>query len=400
MLPENLTETTPAHIQGLIDSEVAESLTLEYKEALPGASSDEKREFLYDIAAFANQIGGDIIYGLADRRGEDGQATGIADHIAGIKVVNPQTEMARLSNLIRDGISPKLNGIVIHSIASSEGDVLLIRIPRSWNKPHMVIAGHTNKFYRRNNNGKELMSVEEIGRAFSAQRELGEAIQAWRAHRTQLIAQNNGPLRLPGRTAMVFHVIPPSAFNQEPIRDTWTVSEEEKRIIYVPRGSLYYHYNADGFIASGQTGGAARGYAQLFRSGIHEYVDAQICRPVASGYEMILGQEIEKGMVHCFETASHRLRSHENSTAYIGFSLTGISDRAFFTSMRMWTDEQPRIVQDFFISPLVFIDANAMGESPYPSVLLPLVNTMWQIAGRASTPFAPDNVWQPFGDYR
>jgi hypothetical protein len=51
MLPLNLDQLAQADIQRLIDSEVAESLTLEYKEKLPSGQSEEKREFLYDVAA-------------------------------------------------------------------------------------------------------------------------------------------------------------------------------------------------------------------------------------------------------------------------------------------------------------------------------------------------------------
>jgi hypothetical protein len=68
--------------------------------------------------------------------------------------------------------------------------------------------------------------------------------------------------------------------------------------------------------------------------------------------------------------------------------------------MMNWIPDQPVIVEDTSISPLVFIDASDTEEPPYPSTLLPLVNTMWQIAAREGTPFAPDGVWNPFGTYR
>jgi hypothetical protein len=78
MLPPNLNDLTPEHIQGLIDSEVAEGLTLEFKQQLPTNQSEEKKEFLYDIAAMANSAGGNLIYGMVERRDVDQKATGIA----------------------------------------------------------------------------------------------------------------------------------------------------------------------------------------------------------------------------------------------------------------------------------------------------------------------------------
>ena len=49
---------------------VREDRQLEYKEILPGGSDEEKREFLSDVTAFANAAGGDLIYGVRERREE------------------------------------------------------------------------------------------------------------------------------------------------------------------------------------------------------------------------------------------------------------------------------------------------------------------------------------------
>jgi predicted HTH transcriptional regulator len=91
----NLADLTPADIQSLIDSEVAENLTLEYKQTLPAGGTDQKREFIYDIAALANQAGGDIVYGVVDRRGQDNQSTGVAERLTEMAISNVQTEIAR-----------------------------------------------------------------------------------------------------------------------------------------------------------------------------------------------------------------------------------------------------------------------------------------------------------------
>ena len=51
-----------------IDTKKAERRTLEYKQELPLESDEAKREFLSDIASFANSGGGDILYGIVDER--------------------------------------------------------------------------------------------------------------------------------------------------------------------------------------------------------------------------------------------------------------------------------------------------------------------------------------------
>jgi len=79
-------------------------------------------------------------------------------------LVNEQGEITTLSNLIRDGIEPRLTGIVMQTVNCPQGDVLVIRIPKSWSEPHMVTVDGANKFFGRVPTGKCPMSVDEIGR--------------------------------------------------------------------------------------------------------------------------------------------------------------------------------------------------------------------------------------------
>jgi len=378
MLPTNLNDLTPTDIQNLIDGEVAENLTLEYKEALPTGGTDDKREFLYDVAAMANQAGGDFVFGLVDRRGEDGQSEGIPERLAGMKLSNVQTEIARLSNLIKDGIAPRLVGVAMQFVSCPDGDELVIRVPQSWNRPHMVTFGGTNKFYGRVSTGKYLMSVEEIGRAFSERRELRETIEYWRTHRAELASRGDGPVPLASEVTMLFHVMPASAFNREVLRRTWIMPPEEKLRVYVPNGhgAFSTRYNGDGFLATAQISGqaGADGYTQLFRSGIIEYADSR-CYWGSNGLgPMVRGQEIEKQMVHCYEYAINRARKEgQSGVLYVGFSLIGIAGKPFYSTMTGTVlSEHHSIRKDIFISPEVFVDINEpeappIGTPSFPS---------------------------------
>lgn len=50
MLPVNLNDLTPAHIEGLIESEVPESLTLDFKQQLPGKGNNLAPILSYTIS--------------------------------------------------------------------------------------------------------------------------------------------------------------------------------------------------------------------------------------------------------------------------------------------------------------------------------------------------------------
>ena len=75
-------------IDALIESKRSERRTLEYKAELPLGTDDAKREFLSDIASFANSAGGDILYGVTDERDGNGQPTGIPLEAGGLTGVN------------------------------------------------------------------------------------------------------------------------------------------------------------------------------------------------------------------------------------------------------------------------------------------------------------------------
>jgi predicted HTH transcriptional regulator len=53
-------------LQTLVSNKVAEGKKIEYKQALPGNSDSEKKEFLADVSSFANAIGGDLIFGVEE----------------------------------------------------------------------------------------------------------------------------------------------------------------------------------------------------------------------------------------------------------------------------------------------------------------------------------------------
>ena len=70
-LGKSINDLTEADLQLLVDSAVPESVTLEYKQALIIGTPGEKCEFLKDVSALANRIGGDLIYGIREMPGAD-----------------------------------------------------------------------------------------------------------------------------------------------------------------------------------------------------------------------------------------------------------------------------------------------------------------------------------------
>jgi hypothetical protein len=63
-LDKPVEEITEADLTALIEAGTPELKTLEYKQAPPGGGDDVRKEFLADVASFANSSGGHLIYGM------------------------------------------------------------------------------------------------------------------------------------------------------------------------------------------------------------------------------------------------------------------------------------------------------------------------------------------------
>ncbi len=137
---------TEKNLQNFIDSEIEESLTLEYKsgEAL-GKSDHQKREITKDVSALANSAGGILIYGI--REFSEPEKRHLPERITPVNRAKlPREWLEQIINSIR----PRIEGIVIHSISLSSGEnnvAFVIEIPPS-NTAHQA---NDHRYYKRFN---------------------------------------------------------------------------------------------------------------------------------------------------------------------------------------------------------------------------------------------------------
>lgn len=95
----------------LIDSKVEENIALDYKKAEALEATDGKKsEISKDISAFANSVGGTVIYGIEE--------SPRSPHVAiGLSPINPR-EVSKewLEQVINSRIQPRIAGLVINPI--------------------------------------------------------------------------------------------------------------------------------------------------------------------------------------------------------------------------------------------------------------------------------------------
>ena len=278
IIRKNIEKITEQDLQILIDNSVLERKTLEYKQSLPSNSDADKKEFLADVSSFANANGGDLIYGIIEDRN-----TGMPKALEGVAIENIDQEISRLENMIRDGIEPRIAGIIPRSITlSNSRTVLIVRIPKSWMSPHRVIFKGHDKFYSRSTNGKYPLDVAELRVAFNLSETITERIKRFREDRISKIIANETPVSLCNNPRIALHITPIISFYPGQSYDIHLIAYnnmEKLRPIHPP-GIGGYRYNLDGFLThSGNIQGKTYSYVQLFRNGVIEAVEASLLEP-------------------------------------------------------------------------------------------------------------------------
>ena len=129
------------------------------------------------MASFANAAGGHILFGMEAK-------AGVPVKLSGVVIDNPDDEVLRLDTIIQSGITPKLPRVIVRAIPLGNGNnVVVIEIPRSWARPHMVSYRGTNRFYVRRSAGKDLMDVPEIRSAFVLSEAVTDKVRDFRSRR-------------------------------------------------------------------------------------------------------------------------------------------------------------------------------------------------------------------------
>ena len=159
MLGESINKIDVEVLRGLIADRVGEGKTLEYKREIPGGSDGGPERFLKAVSAFANTAGGDLLLGVE-------AVNGVAVALPGLGLDNPDGEILRLENMIREGLEPRLPRVDIRAVEVAEHRyVLVVRVARSWIAPHRVRKNR--EFYARNSAGTYPLDVDELRTAFT-----------------------------------------------------------------------------------------------------------------------------------------------------------------------------------------------------------------------------------------
>lgn len=362
----------------LIVNQIPESRTIEYKEELPRNTDNDKKEFLADISSFSNASGGDIIYGIQEKRDSKGQPTGLPESSKGLNGINTDAEIRRLENIIRDGIAPRIMGIQITAIEGfTDGAIIVIRIPRSFASPHMVTFQKTSRFYSRNSAGKYPLDVTEIRSAFALSEALPERIRNFRYERISKVIADETPILLSSGPKIILHLLPIASL--DPVTQI-DISSIKQRSVPAPIGTTgwNYRYNFDGFLhySNSTQGEATYAYLQVFRSGAIESVYVFSEHP----QKIIPSQWYEEKLILALQQyLIAEMDFGLSPPFFIMLSLIGVKGYELSTKrINRFPLTSYGIDRDVLLLPDVFVEEYAVKAA---DILRPLFDAIWQSAG-------------------
>lgn len=256
-------------IDNLIQNQVVESRTIEYKQALPGNSDDDKREFLADVSSFANGGGGDLLFGIVAH-------DGVPQNPTGLNIV-ADIEILRLENILREGLGPRIQGIRFLPISGfPNGIILLLRIPMSWNSPHMITFKNLSRFFTRNSRGKYQMDVSELKSAFDFSESMTVKILRFRDERLARIIAGETPVSMVEGPKLILHILPMSSFGSSFSLDISQLEQQQINLMPIRANGWDHRINLDGIVTYTNIRDRADflTYCQIYRAGQIEAVNA------------------------------------------------------------------------------------------------------------------------------
>ncbi len=209
MLDRPLEAIDEAALNALVANRATEGRHVEFKSDLSAREPDAIREFLADVSSFSNAQGGHLLFGIAE---EGGVATGLP----GVTVADPDAELLRLENIIRDGMDPRLIGVRLRWVPLASGrHVLVIRVAAGVTAPHRIVYRNSGKFFARNSAGKYEMDVHELRHAFT---EADMIPRRFRQRHAEAIERAQGvemPFSMSPAPTAVVSIMPLALFREE-----------------------------------------------------------------------------------------------------------------------------------------------------------------------------------------
>jgi hypothetical protein len=385
LLPQD--ELKADTLRSLITSKIGEGQVIEFKREIDASDAKAKKNLSGEVASFANAIGGDIVFGIDEK-------SGTASELVALPGFDADKIELQLRQIFNSNIEPPVPGLRFCPVEIESGEfALVLRIPRSWARPHALL-GDIPQFVVRDGNRRRAFTVRELREAFGLSASIAERMKKFRAERIASLVAGDAPGPLWRRTLMVLHVMPQSAFDTPQSIDLSAVMKNDVLIWPMHATGLSKKLNFDGLLSyypgSGGHAQPVRSYVQVFRDGCVEAVNTEIFQSVEElklihpGYE----GKVEEGL-HSYLTLLRRLGIEP--PIFVSLAFIGAQDYSLVLPSRFSvTEHSAPIARDVLIIPETPIYAYS---STYHDVLREPFDRVWQTCGRLGSTNYTDGEW-------
>lgn len=382
-----LGEITIDDINTLIQGGVSESRTLDYKLELHTATDGGNKEFLRDISAFSNTMGGCLIYGIEEDEG-------VPKSIHGVEVDDFDKLKLHCENLLRSGVDPVIRGVDFRVIDSVDNKkIVIIEVPRSISRPHVVKIKKHFKFYGRNSGGVHQLEVNDLRRVFLASETLATKIRDFRNDRLSRIATGETPLPLCVGAKIVLHVIPEPAFELGEKHNFGIASYEDFPPICITGLDYHCKINFDGLVTYFSFEMPAYSYVQVFNEGIIEAVEGMTLQQKEDNKIPSVALEIR--LVNALDKYLESFVKHEiDFPVWVCLSLLGVRGYQILPPQGVWfrdvTTRDSIDRDELIIQEIQVLNTGTAGEY----ILKPAFDSIWNACGfEGSQNYNEDDTW-------
>lgn len=389
LFTKSLEEITAADLQTIVEEKLSEWKTIEYKESLSVQTDVERKKFLSQVSSLANAVGGDLIYGIR-------ATNGVPAELCGLELENPDGLVLRLEDMLRTGIRPRIPGVLIRAVPiETKKFALVIRVRKSWQRPHQVVFNNEFRFYSRASNGKYLVDVDELRSVFALSETVAESIRSFRAKRLGQLVANDCPVRMDSNPKLIFHVVPFSGFVPGAKVDL-RVLEGETGLLRPMRANGWNgpRYNFDGLYTFASRDGLSDSYVQVFRNGSIEAVNTSLLDPKRAERKIIPSVAYENSLRDLLQRCFGIEKKLEvEAPAVVMLSFLGIKGYEMAVSPSRYYDEGHPIDRDDIIVPEAIVENF---ETAVDTPLRTILDPVWNAAGWPhSINFDDDGNWKP-----
>jgi hypothetical protein len=307
LLPQG--KITVHMLRSLIESRIAEGQAIEFKRIINVSDTNAKKNLCAEIASFANASGGDVVFGIDEKEG-------IASELVALPDFDADRTQLQLRQIFDSNIEPPVPGLQFCPVELGRKQfALVLRIPRSWARPHALL-GEVLQFLIRDGNRRRAFRLQELREAFGLSASIAARMKQFRAERIGSLATGDTPVPMSGRMLLVLHVMPQSAFDAPHSVDVSLLMENNTLIWPMHDTGFSKKLNFDGVVSyfPGEylphRMKEVTSYVQVFRDGCVEAVTTEIFRDDV---------EVPKVIFHTYETVVEKtLRNHLNLLQKLG----------------------------------------------------------------------------------